>query len=151
MGAETSSMSSVVYRERGFRVHRVEPDSPGHAAGLQSILDYIVVANGLRLDCDDGSFVRMIQECQGSPMSLTIFNTHTLRTREATVTPDTWQGNGLLGITIRFDTMRSLDKHTLHVLEVYNDSPASVAGLIAFNDYVIGIGDILFDGAHLVM
>ena len=32
------------------------------AAALQSILDYIVVANGVRLDKDDGSFVKLIQE-----------------------------------------------------------------------------------------
>ena len=63
-------------RKRG-----VEPGSPGHAAGLTSILDYIVVANGVRLETDDGAFVRMIQECKGQDMRLCVFNTHTLRTR----------------------------------------------------------------------
>ena len=112
-------MLDVMGKEYGFRVHRVEPGSPGHAAGLTSILDYIVVANGVRLETDDGAFVRMIQECKGQDMRLCVFNTHTLRTRETILRPnDDWGGSGLLGITIRFDVMQQLDKHTLHVLDV---------------------------------
>ena len=151
MGAAASSPedsgADVVGKEQGFRVHRVEPNSPGHDAGLESIIDYIVVANGVRLDSDDGSFVRMIQENKGKEMRLCVFNTHTLRTRETILLPnDQWGGTGLLGITIRFDVLQSLDKHTLHVLDVYPDSPASAAGLDDFNDYVLGCGDLLFDG-----
>ncbi|KAL1519944.1 hypothetical protein AB1Y20_023431 [Prymnesium parvum] len=145
--AERQEMLDVVGREHGFRVHRVEPGSPGDEAGLNSILDYIVVANGIRLDRDDGSFVRMIGESKGEEMRLCVFNTHTLRTRETVLVPrDGWGGAGLLGITIRFDVTHALEKHTLHVLEVYENSPASAAGLDAFNDYIIGVGDLLFDG-----
>ena len=35
----------------------------------------------VRLETDDGAFVRMIQECKGQDMRLCVFNTHTLRTR----------------------------------------------------------------------
>ena len=41
---------------------------------------------------------------------------------------------------------RPLEKHTLHVLDVYPSSPASAAGLDAFNDYILGVGDLLYDG-----
>ena len=47
---EDGTLHNVVGEEYGFRVHRVEPNSPGALAGLQSIVDYIVVANGVRLD-----------------------------------------------------------------------------------------------------
>ena len=98
------TMREVIGNEYGFRVHHVEPNSPGALAGLQSILDYIVVANGVRLDKDDGTFVRMIQESKDEEMVVCVFNTHTLRTREATLRPnESWGGNGLLGVTIRFD------------------------------------------------
>ena len=141
------TLPNVVGQEYGFRVHRVEPNSPGSAAGLQSIVDYIVVANGVRLDHDDGSFVRMIAESKDTPMRLCVFDTHTLRTRETVLTPsDAWGGSGLLGITIRFDIVQPLSKHTLHVLEVFPDSPASAAELDGFNDYVLGVGDLLYDG-----
>ena len=143
----STSLLEVVGREHGFRVHRVEQNSPGQEAGLQSIVDYIVVANGVRLEYDDGTFVKMIAESKGKPMHLTIFDTHTLRTRDTVLTPrDDWGGSGLLGITIRFDLAQELSKHTLHVLDVFPDSPASAAGLDAYNDYIIGVGDLLFDG-----
>jgi len=142
-----NAYENVVGKEYGFRVHRVEPNSPGHTAGLQSIVDYIVVANGVRLETDDGSFVRMIQESKGSELRICVFNTHTLRSRETTLIPDdTWGGNGLLGITIRFDVAQPVEKHTLRVLDVYNNSPASLAGLDAYNDYILAVGDLLFDG-----
>ena len=67
--AADGTLHHVVGSEYGFRVHRVEQNSPGQVAGLQSIVDYIVVANGVRLDHDDGSFVRMIAESQGKPES----------------------------------------------------------------------------------
>ena len=59
---------------------------------------------------------------------------------------DDWGGSGLLGITIRFDIAQPLSKHTLHVLDVFPDSPASAAGLDAYNDYILGVGDLLYDG-----
>ena len=113
--ADDPDKLDIVGRECGFRVHRVELNSPGYLAGLQSIVDYIVVANGVRLDRDDGSFVRMISESKDVPMKLCIFDTHTLRTRETVLTPcDNWGGSGLLGITIRFDlTQVSLQAYQL--------------------------------------
>lgn len=137
---ERDGMLDVVGREAGFRVHRVDANSPGQAAGLQSIVDYIVVANGVRLDRDDGTFVNMIAESKDMPMRLCVFDTHTLRTRETVLTPsEAWGGKGLLGITIRFDVTQELSKHTLHVLDVFPDSPASAAGLDAYNDYILGM------------
>jgi len=142
-----SILDSVIGREYGYRVHRVEPGSPGHAAGLQSIIDYIVVADGVRLDHDDGNFVQMIANSKDAQMRLCVFDTHTLRTRETMLTPSgSWGGSGLLGITIRFDVTQEVSKHTLHVLDVFDNSPASTAGLDAYNDYILGVGDLLYDG-----
>lgn len=147
--AEQEEVIEVIGREQGYRVHHVEPGSPGAVAGLASILDYIVVANGVRVDQDDGRLVEMIAASNGVPLRLCVFNTHTLQTRELTLVPnDTWGGKGLLGITIRFDVLHAPDAHTLHVLDVYDESPASLAGLDPFNDYIIAVGDLLFDGLN---
>jgi hypothetical protein len=101
----------------------------------------------VRLDHDDGTFVKMVQEHKGTEMRICVFNTHTLCSRETTLVPsDGWGGNGLLGITIRFDVVQPLEKHTLHVLDVYPNSPASTAGLDGYNDFVLGVGELLFDG-----
>jgi len=89
----------------------------------------------------------MISESVGQEICCTVFNTHTMRTRETVLVPRSdWGGAGLLGVTIRFSIARPLEKHTLHVLDVYPSSPASSAGLDGYNDYILGVGDLLFDG-----
>lgn len=150
--ADQEEVLDVIGKEHGYRVHHVEPNSPGAQAGLTSILDYIVVANGIRVDQEDGQLVQMIVESQDRPMRLCIFNTHTLRTREVTLTPnDKWGGSGLLGVTIRFDVLHAPEKHTLHVLDVYENSPASKAELEGNNDYIIAVGDLLYSGMNEFM
>ncbi|KAJ1637697.1 GRASP55/65 PDZ-like domain-containing protein [Pavlovales sp. CCMP2436] len=150
--ADQEEMLDVIGKEHGYRVHHVEADSPAALAGLVSILDYIVVANGVRVDQEDGRLVQMIGESKDLEMRLCIFNTHTLRTREVTIVPnDKWGGSGLLGCTIRFDVLHSHDKHTLHVLDVYESSPASMAGLEGNNDYIIAVGDLLYNGMNEFM
>ena len=42
-------------------------------------------------------------------------------------------------------------RDTLHVLDVYADSPASAAGLDAFNDFVLGVGDLLLQRVDHVL
>ena len=32
------------------------------------------------------------------------------------------------------------------MLDVFDESPASAAGLDAYNDYILGVGDLLYDG-----
>jgi predicted metalloprotease with PDZ domain len=150
--ADQEEVLEVIGKEQGYRVHHVEPGSPGADAGLVSILDYIVVANGVRVDQEDGRLVQMIAESKDLPMLMCVFNTHTLRTREVTLTPnDRWGGSGLLGVTIRFDVLHSPDKHTLHVLDVYESSPASKAQLEGNNDYIIAVGDLLYGGMNEFM
>lgn len=150
--ADQEEVLNVLGKENGYRVHHVEPGSPGAEAGLTSILDYIVVANGIRVDQEDGRLVQMIVESKDQPMQLCVFNTHTLRTREITLTPnDRWGGSGLLGVTIRFDVLHSPDKHTLHVLDVFESSPASMAELEGNNDYIIAVGELLYSGMNEFM
>jgi hypothetical protein len=60
--ADQEEMLDVIGKEHGYRVHHVEGGSPAALAGLTSILDYIVVANGVRVDQEDGRLVQMIGE-----------------------------------------------------------------------------------------
>jgi hypothetical protein len=82
LGASTEAtdpdaqLDGVINREYGFRVHRVEVGSPGEMAGLQSILDYIVVADGVRLDADDGTETH---RCGCSPARLKQPPAHAMR------------------------------------------------------------------------
>ena len=54
---------------------------------------------------------------------------------------DTWGGEGLLGLVIRFDTMKQAEEHCVHILDIHANSPAHQAGLVANEDYLLGTQD----------
>ena len=47
----------------------------------------------------------------------------------------------MLGVTIRFDTFKDAEEQMLHVLEVAPNSPAELAGLQPFKDYLLGTAE----------
>jgi hypothetical protein len=51
---------------------------------------------------------------------------------------DDWEGAGLLGVTIKLDNYGGADERLIRVLEVVEDSPAYVAGLVPMKDYLLG-------------
>jgi GRASP55/65 PDZ-like domain len=51
---------------------------------------------------------------------------------------DSWGGAGLLGVTIRLDNYAGAEERLIRVLEVEDKSPAQVAGLIPFKDFLLG-------------
>lgn len=58
---------------------------------------------------------------------------------------ETWGGQGLLGISIRFCSFEGASENVWHILEVHPGSPADLAGLRAFTDYIIGADGVLSD------
>lgn len=52
-----------------------------------------------------------------------------------------WPGEGMLGVTIRFDSHKDAEEQMLHVLEVETNSPAELAGLVPFKDYLLGTAE----------
>lgn len=51
---------------------------------------------------------------------------------------NTWGGQGLLGVSIRFCSFEGANENMWHVLEVQPNSPASLAGLLPHTDYILG-------------
>lgn len=47
-------------------------------------------------------------------------------------------------MTIRFDTYKDAEEQMLHVLEVEQNSPAELAGLVPFKDYLLGTAEKAF-------
>lgn len=73
--------------------------------GMVSFFDFIVAANGHALKDVDGTFIEMIKEYEDKPLPLTLYNIKNHSTREITLTPSrNWPGEGMLGVTIRFDS-----------------------------------------------
>lgn len=54
-----------------------------------------------------------------------------------------WGGQGLLGISIRFCSFEQCRANVWHIVSVQPNSPASIAGLVANKDYVLGAESVL--------
>lgn len=44
-------------------------------------------------------------------------------------------------MTIRFDSYKDAEEQMLHVLEIETNSPAELAGLVPFKDYLLGTAE----------
>ncbi|XP_030748981.1 Golgi reassembly-stacking protein 2 [Sitophilus oryzae] len=128
----------------GFHVLRVQENSPGAKAGLIPFFDFIISINGVRLNKDDGTLKNILKNGVGKSLPVTIYSCKTQNVRSVTVEPsDSWGGQGLLGISIRFCSFEIAKDNVWHILEVHPNSPADLAGLKAFSDYIIGSESIL--------
>jgi hypothetical protein len=63
---------------------------------------------------------------------------------------DDWGGAGLLGVTIRLDNYGGADERLIRVLEVEENSPASVAGLIPMKDFLLGTTVAAFGSTQIL-
>lgn len=62
---------------------------------------------------------------------------------------ESWGGQGLLGVSIRFCSFEGANENVWHILEVHPGSPAELAGLRSFSDYIIGADSILHESEDL--
>ncbi|CAN0226581.1 unnamed protein product, partial [Discosporangium mesarthrocarpum] len=127
----------------GYRVLGVQPNSPASDVGLVSFFDFIVAANaGLPLRALDNSFIETIKGSVDKPLPLTVYNYKSQTERDVTITPSrTWGGQGMLGVTIRFDSYHNADDNLVRVLEVAPGSPSQIAGLEPGKDYLLGTAE----------
>jgi len=85
------------------------------------------------------------QASEDNPLPLQIYNWKDRSFREIILTPSRkWPGEGMLGVTIKFDSYRDAEEQILHVLEVETNSPAEIAGLQPFKDYILGTAERAF-------
>ncbi|RLN93005.1 hypothetical protein BBJ28_00025411 [Nothophytophthora sp. Chile5] len=132
----------------GFRVLGIQEQSPAAAVGFVSFFDFILEANGIRLDTRDATLMELIAQSEDRPMRLQVYNVKAQASRELQLTPSRkWPGKGLLGVTIRFDSYEGAEDQLLHVLNVEQSSPAERAGLRAGSDYLLGTPERVFADA----
>lgn len=81
---------------------------------------------------------------------MTVYSSKTQSVRSVTIEPsETWGGQGLLGVSIRFCSFEGANENVWHVLEVHPSSPAELAGLHSFTDYIIGADSVLHESEDL--
>lgn len=61
-----------------------------------------------------------------------------------------WGGQGLLGVSIRFCSFDGANQNVWHILSVQPNSPAELAGLVANTDYVLGAESVLQQADDLI-
>lgn len=128
----------------GYHVLRVQENSPGHRAGLEPFFDFIVMIGNTRLNQDDDRLKDILRANVEKPIKMLVYSSKSLQLREVTLTPSSvWGGQGLLGVSIRFCSFEGANENVWHILDVEPNSPAYLAGLRPFSDYIIGADSLL--------
>ncbi|CAB0002044.1 unnamed protein product [Nesidiocoris tenuis] len=134
----------------GYHVLKVQDASPGQAAGLEAFFDFIVAINDTRLDQDNDTLKNLLSNGLNKELKMTVYSSKTQSVRTVNITPsNTWGGQGLLGVSIRFCSFEGANETVWHVLEVHPSSPAELAGLKPFSDYIIGADSIMHESEDL--
>ncbi|XP_077997287.1 Golgi reassembly-stacking protein 2-like [Glandiceps talaboti] len=134
----------------GYHVLRVQENSPGHKAGLEAFFDFIVAIGNQRLDKDNDTLKEILKSNIEKPVRMMVYSSKSLSTREVVLTPtNSWGGQGLLGVSIRFCSFEGANENVWHVMDVQPNSPADYAGLRSNSDYIIGADSVLHESEDL--
>ncbi|XP_026495088.2 Golgi reassembly-stacking protein 2 [Vanessa tameamea] len=147
-----SSQSSEVPGggSEGYHILRVQDGSPGQKANLEPFFDFIVAIENTRLDQDNDTLKTLLKQNIDKTIKMRIYSTKTQSVRELMITPSQdWGGQGLLGVSIRFCSFEGANENVWHILEVHPSSPAELAGLRPFSDYIIGADSIMHESEDL--
>ncbi|XP_041923200.1 Golgi reassembly-stacking protein 1b isoform X2 [Alosa sapidissima] len=130
----------------GYHVHGIQENSPAQIAGLEPVFDFILSIGNTRLDKENDTLKDLLRANVEKPVKLEVYNSKALRIRELEVVPSNmWGGQGLLGASVRFCSYQGANENVWHVLDVEPNSPAALAGLQAYLDYIVGADQVLQD------
>ncbi|NXN99937.1 GORS1 protein, partial [Rhinopomastus cyanomelas] len=128
----------------GFHVHGVQENSPAQQGGLEPFFDFIIAIGHTRLNKENNMLKDLLKANAEKAVKLEVYNIKTMKIREVEVVPSNmWGGQGLLGASVRFCSFRGANEHVWHVLDVEPASPAALAGLQPYSDYIVGSDQIL--------
>jgi len=134
----------------GYHVLRVQEGSPGQKAGLEAFFDFVVAIGNTRLNQDNDTLKHLLKANIEKEISMTVYSSKSQTIREVFITPSTlWGGQGLLGVSIRFCSFEGANENVWHILDVSPGSPAELAGLRQFSDYIIGADSVLHESEDL--
>ncbi|NWH60631.1 GORS1 protein, partial [Geococcyx californianus] len=122
----------------------VQENSPAQQGGLEPYFDFIIAIGHTRLNKENNMLKDLLKANAEKAVKLEVYNIKTMKIREVEVIPSNmWGGQGLLGASVRFCSFQGASEHVWHVLDVEPASPAALAGLQPYTDYVVGSDQIL--------
>ncbi|NXT21961.1 GORS1 protein, partial [Syrrhaptes paradoxus] len=122
----------------------VQENSPAQQGGLEPFFDFIIAIGHTRLNKENNMLKDLLKANAEKAVKLEVYNIKTMKVREVEVIPSNmWGGQGLLGASVRFCSFQGANEHVWHVLDVEPASPAALAGLQPYTDYVVGSDQIL--------
>ncbi|NXJ81064.1 GORS1 protein, partial [Trogon melanurus] len=122
----------------------VQENSPAQQGGLEPFFDFIIAIGHTRLNKENNMLKDLLKANAEKAVKLEVYNIKTMKIREVEVIPSNmWGGQGLLGASVRFCSFQGANEHVWHVLDVEPASPAALAGLQPYSDYIVGSDQIL--------
>ncbi|KAH7359053.1 GRASP55/65 family protein [Plectosphaerella cucumerina] len=103
---------------------------------IEPWFEFIIGINGRPLDNPDPSlFAQEVRNCAGGSVSLALWSAKGQRTREVHLPVPI--DNPSLGLSLQW-TPLAVAANIWHVLDVAQNSPADLAGLLPYSDYILG-------------
>ncbi|KAF7913652.1 uncharacterized protein EAF01_000058 [Botrytis porri] len=144
-------------------ISRLDSDSPAHqnrdnhaAFGFQVLrnktpelavepwFDFIVGINGRMIDDSDANlFAQEVRNCAGSSVTLGLWSAKGQRTR--TIHIPVPSDTPSLGLTLQWTSLSTVS-NIWHILDVPANSPADLAGLLPYSDYILGTPEGVLHG-----
>ncbi|NXU53880.1 GORS1 protein, partial [Turnix velox] len=122
----------------------VQENSPAQRGGLEPFFDFIIAIGHTRLNKENNMLKDLLKANAEKAVKLEVYNIKTMKIREVEVIPSNmWGGQGLLGASVRFCSFQGANEHVWHVLDIEPASPAALAGLQPYTDYIVGSDQIL--------
>lgn len=142
-------------------ISRLDSDSPaqnsGHGAfgfqvlrnknlelGIEPWFDFIVGINGRMIDDSDPTlFAQEVRNCAGSTVTLGLWSAKGQRTR--TIHIPVPASSSSLGLSLQWTSLSTVS-NIWHILDVPASSPADLAGLLPYSDYILGTPEGVLHG-----
>ncbi|KAF1920355.1 golgi reassembly stacking protein-like protein [Ampelomyces quisqualis] len=138
--APIEEQQSGVSGAYGFQILR----NTNQEVPLEPWFDFIIGINGRTIDNPDPAlFATEVRNCAGQTVSLGVFSGKGQKIREVYISIPA--DNPTLGISLQWSPL-TLAEDVWHILDVAPNSPADVAGLLPYGDYVIGSPEGLVRG-----
>ncbi|KAF1844059.1 uncharacterized protein K460DRAFT_368929 [Cucurbitaria berberidis CBS 394.84] len=134
---DQQSTTNGVY---GFQVLR----NANQEVPLEPWFDFVIGINGRTIDNPDPSlFATEVRNSAGTTISLGVFSAKGQKIREVYLNIPAEKPT--LGVSLQWAPL-SVSEDVWHILDVIPNSPADVAGLLPYGDYVIGSPEGLVRG-----